>query len=164
MPSCPTPEELRHRSTVLLRHSHALRRDAEEARRKGAECREVARRQWASAQHRRASAEAAQRRQNDRVTRRLQRPFRNKSDQGEFYQPCHYSVITVVSTRLSQHGRCMVEPMENTVTWLKLAAHARAIANDMRDSRNEQTMREIASRYELLAARSNNHERGEKEP
>lgn len=58
----------------------------------------------------------------------------------------------------------MVEPMENTVTWLKLAAHARAIANDMRDSRNEQTMREIASRYELLAARTNNHERGEKEP
>ena len=35
--------------------------------------------------------------------------------------------------------------MENTATWLKLAAHARAIANEMRDSRDEQTMREIAS-------------------
>ena len=31
--------------------------------------------------------------------------------------------------------------MESTATWLKLAAHARAIANDMRDTRDEQTMR-----------------------
>jgi hypothetical protein len=52
--------------------------------------------------------------------------------------------------------------MENTATWLRLAAHARAIANDMRDTRDEQTMREIASKYELLATRSGARE--EKEP
>jgi hypothetical protein len=44
--------------------------------------------------------------------------------------------------------------MENAATWLKLAAHARAIANDMRDTLDEQTMREIASKYELLATRA----------
>jgi hypothetical protein len=49
--------------------------------------------------------------------------------------------------------------MENTAIWLKLAAHARAIANDMRDARDEQTMREIASKYELLASRPDSHER-----
>jgi hypothetical protein len=53
--------------------------------------------------------------------------------------------------------------MENTAIWLKLAAHARAIANDMRDSRDEQTMREMASKYELLASRPDRRERGEKE-
>jgi hypothetical protein len=53
--------------------------------------------------------------------------------------------------------------MDNPATWLKLAAHARAIANDMRDTRNEQTMREIASRYELLATRAGSHAGGEKE-
>jgi hypothetical protein len=53
--------------------------------------------------------------------------------------------------------------MENTAIWLKLAAHARAIASDMRDSRDEQTMREIASKYELLASRPDSRERGEKE-
>ena len=47
--------------------------------------------------------------------------------------------------------------METPATWLKLAAHARAIANEMRDSRDEQTMREIANRYELLATRSCSH-------
>lgn len=52
--------------------------------------------------------------------------------------------------------------MENTATWLKLAAHARAIANDMRDTRDEQTMREIASKYELLVTRAG--ARDEKEP
>ena len=54
--------------------------------------------------------------------------------------------------------------MENTATWLKLAAHARAIANEMRNSRDEQTMREIASRYELLAMRACSHAPEEKEP
>ena len=53
--------------------------------------------------------------------------------------------------------------MENTATWLKLAARARAIANEMRDSRDEQTMREIAS-YELLAMRACSHAPEEKEP
>jgi hypothetical protein len=53
--------------------------------------------------------------------------------------------------------------MECAATWLKLAAHATAIANDMRDSRNEQTMREIASKYELLAKRAG-REQGKKEP
>ena len=53
--------------------------------------------------------------------------------------------------------------MENSITWLKLAAHARAIANDMRDTRNEQTMREIAGRYELLASRADSPWLGEKE-
>jgi hypothetical protein len=54
--------------------------------------------------------------------------------------------------------------MENSATWLKLAAHARAIVNDMRNTSDEQTIREIASRYELLASRAHSHERGEKEP
>jgi hypothetical protein len=53
--------------------------------------------------------------------------------------------------------------MKIAVTWLKLAAHARAIANDMRDTRDEETMREIASKYELLATRAGDHAWG-KEP
>ncbi len=39
-------------------------------------------------------------------------------------------------------------------TWLKLAAHARSIANDMRDPYSEKLMREIAWRYETLASRA----------
>jgi hypothetical protein len=45
--------------------------------------------------------------------------------------------------------------MENTATRL------RAIANDMRDTPNEQTMREIASRSELLVMRADRPEIGE---
>ena len=44
--------------------------------------------------------------------------------------------------------------MENSVTWWKLAAQAKTIANGMRDTRDEQTMREIADGHWL----------GEKEP
>ena len=53
--------------------------------------------------------------------------------------------------------------MDNSATWMKLAAHARAIANDMRDTRNEQTMREIAARYELVATRAGSHAEDEKQ-
>jgi hypothetical protein len=41
--------------------------------------------------------------------------------------------------------------METSATWLKLAAHARRIANDMRDPYSVTLMREIAARYEALA-------------
>ena len=53
--------------------------------------------------------------------------------------------------------------MENAATWLTVGCTCMAIANDMRDTRDEQTMREIASKYELLATRAG-RSGSEKEP
>jgi hypothetical protein len=43
--------------------------------------------------------------------------------------------------------------MGSGAAWLKLAHHARAIANDMRNAEDQKTMREIAAAYETLARR-----------
>jgi hypothetical protein len=70
------------------------------------------------------------------------------------YKPivlCIKDALSFVNVNRTMKLSCGGCKMETAATWLRLAAHATRIANEMPDSYSRAQMREIAVRYEALA-------------